>query len=467
MTKLAPELPFYRWEPEATIITGYLQGFEYIIEAAQDLTPDLFGDRHLRAIFEAIREVEASGEPVNHASVRNRLEQAGHLQLAGGNHNLKRLATQEIDLRVSPDGIRAELATIRDWATRRRLANALRTAVHELAQPEGDLNSITRRLDAAVDEARTQQHSGEPMSLAEAGERFKELLEKQRDDPLRNIIPSGYRDIDLRTGGLKRKKMTVLAARPGMAKSALAGNIGARAARAGHKVLFFSLEMDWDEVYARLLADEARYSLSKLRFRRIPEGDWDGVEEGTLQLSGLPFWLQWRRGQSVSEIRAQCLQHKKRHGLDLVIIDYLGNIEDVRQATANKTAVIGQATKGLRNMLQDLDAGLLLIHQLNRGPEREKRRPRLSDLRDSGEIEQDADMVWFLWDEHYQDSEHLARTGNATRDIKIIVGKNRDGAEGVVINLTFQGDFMRFTPRTFEGRFGEPPPDRKQGGHRS
>src|SRR5947209_5842816 len=251
----------------------------------------------------------------------------------------------------------------------------------------------------------------------------------------------GVEAIDELTGGFQPGNLVVIAARPSMGKSALVANIAENASLGGHAVALFSLEMSESELAQRFVASQARIRGEELRRGRVSEDRWQKILDACQKLSEAPLWIDDSSDTGVLEVRAKArrLHHQIDGGLKLIIIDYLqlmrheGNIE-------SRVQQVGQISRGLKSLARELGVAVIALSQLSRAVEQRggEKKPILSDLRDSGEIEQDSDLVMFIYREEYYDKES-ERPGEAD----IIVAKHRNGPVGDIV-LTFQREYPRF-----------------------
>ena len=262
--------------------------------------------------------------------------------------------------------------------------------------------------------------------------------------------PSGFKDLDEKTGGFQPGNLVVLAARPSMGKSALVANIAENAVLAGHPVALFSLEMSESELAQRFVASQARIKGEDLRRGKVAESRWPKILEACERLSNAPMFVDDSSDTGVLEIRAKCrrLHAQMPNGLGLIIVDYL-QLMRAEGRIESRVEQVSQMSRGLKGLARELGVPVIALSQLSRAVEQRggEKKPILSDLRESGAIEQDADLVMFIYrDEYYEkDSE---RPGEAD----IIIAKHRNGPVGEVV-LTFQKEYPRFANYAGE-RFG-------------
>jgi replicative DNA helicase len=443
-------------EAEASVLGAMLVSEPAITRVVDEvkLKPeDFYLDRH-RAIFGAVHELYTKSKPVDQLTVSELLTQQGDLDGAGGRHYVSELAA-----RVPAPG------------------NAKHYA--EIVQE----NSLLRRLLTAGQEIQEwiRERPAEPRQLAEDAERllFQVAHEEQASDFRRvdEILgdevdrleklasgeseltgtPSGFRDIDGITGGFQPGNLVVIAARPGLGKSALATNI-AESVSVKYKrpVAFFSLEMSEVELAQRFIACRARLASDRLRKGKVGQRDWPKVLKAANELENAPLWIDDSSDLGLLDLRAKArrlhTQEQAQGGLGLIIVDYLQLMrpDDLR---ASRVEQVGQMSRGLKILARELDIPVIAISQLSRAPEqRPDKRPILSDLRESGNIEQDADVVMFLYREAYYDRENEDPDNIA----EVIFAKHRNGPIGKR-ELVFQPEFPKFYTRHGQERPIEQP----------
>ncbi len=255
-------------------------------------------------------------------------------------------------------------------------------------------------------------------------------------------VPTGFKDIDAVTGGWQASDLIILAARPGMGKTAMALNWAVSAARKGVPTAVFSLEMSRNQLVMRLLASEAKIDAAKMRRGNLNEGEQDMLMQGMRQLNDLPAQLSIDDTPAITmmELRSRCRRFKREHGLGLIVIDYLQLVgRNVETRYENREREISEISRSLKALAKELSVPVISLAQLNRAPDaRPDKRPRMSDLRESGSMEQDADLVLFIYrDEYYHKSSEEA--GKA----EVIIGKNRHGPMET-IELAFLANYVSF-----------------------
>jgi replicative DNA helicase len=430
-----------------------------VIDEVKLNAADFYLDKH-RLIFEVIHDLYAVSNPVDELSVSEALTQRNKIDEAGGRHYISELAAKVP-----------------------AAANAKHYA--EIVQQ----NSLLRRLLGAGQEIQgwVNERAGEPRELSERAEKllfevahkeqasdFKMLGEILHDevDRLEKLstgeteltgTPSGFRDVDAVTGGFQPGNLIIVAARPAMGKSALVANIAENVAvKKQQPVAFFSLEMSEVELAQRFIACRARISGDKLRKGQVSKRDWPKVLRACNELEEAPLWFDDSSDLGILDLRAKArrlhAQEQERGGLGLIILDYiqLMRSDDHR---ANRVEQVGQISRGLKILARELEVPVVAISQLSRAPEqRTPPKPQLSDLRESGQIEQDADVVAFLYREDYYRDPDEEPDGLAD----LIIAKHRNGPIGTR-KLVFLDRFPKFADHAhqdapIEQPVGEAPP---------
>jgi len=307
---------------------------------------------------------------------------------------------------------------------------------------EAPARDLVERAERSVLEVAHDDRQKAIRSIADVLDEETEKLHKLSvaKSPLTGT-PSGFKDIDEKTGGFQPGNLVIIAARPSMGKSALVANVAENAALGGHPVVLFSLEMSESELAQRFVASQARIKGDDLRRGRVAEQRWPKILEACQRLSQAPLYVDDSSDTGVLEVRAKArrLHHQIEGGLGLIIVDYLqlmrheGHLE-------SRVEQVGQMSRGLKGLARELGVPVIALSQLSRAVEQRggEKKPILSDLRESGAIEQDADVVMFIYREEYYDRDS-ERPGEAD----IIIAKHRNGPVGEVV-LTFQNEYPKF-----------------------
>jgi replicative DNA helicase len=261
-------------------------------------------------------------------------------------------------------------------------------------------------------------------------------------------IPSGFKRIDEITGGFQPSNLVVIAARPSMGKSALVTNIAENAALSGQAVALFSLEMSESELAQRFVSSQSHIHGEELRKGRVPENQWQKILDVCQRLAKAPLWVDDSSDTGVLEVRAKARRLHRQEGLGLIIVDYLQLMRHEGRVES-RVEQVSQISRGLKSLARELDVPVIAISQLSRAVEQRggEKKPILSDLRESGQIEADADLVMFIYRDEYYNKEDSERPGEAD----IIIAKHRNGPLGDVV-LTFRPEypkFMNYAPERF------------------
>src|SRR4051795_1752291 len=398
-------------------------------------------------IFAAMLALHSEGEPVDALTLVEHLKQSGQLDAVGGRGTVDMLAGSV----PAVGNVRQYARIVRENAMLRRLLNAayeIQAKVHTHEAPPRDLVDLAERtiLEVAQEDSRKDFRSIELVLDSET----TKLAELSREGKAITGTASGFEDLDVITGGFQPGNLIILAARPSMGKSALMANFCENAALQGNKaVALFSLEMSESELAQRFIASQASIKGDDLRKGKVPNSRWPKIMQASARLAQSPLYIDDSSDLSVLDVRAKSRRLLQQHadGLGLIVIDYLqlmraaGHVE-------NRVEQIGQISRGLKTLARELEVPVIALSQLNRGVEqRTDKRPVLSDLRESGAIEQDADLVMFVYRDDYYDKES-EREGLAD----VIVAKHRNGGLGTV-ELTFQKEFPRFMTYVGDDRY--------------
>src|ERR1700712_1120213 len=411
------------------------------------LNPDDFYRKSNGRIYQAMLDLHTDGKAVEALTVIEHLKQEGALDEVGG-----AAAVEVLSGSVPAVGnVRAYARIVRDNAMLRRLLEAsyeIQAQVHGHEALPRELVDLAERaiLEVAHDDSRKDFRSIEALLHNEL-----ELLQKLslEGTPITGT-PSGFKRLDEITGGFQPGNLIILAARPSMGKSALMANFAENAALTSNKaVALFSLEMSEGELAQRFVASQASIKGDDLRKGRVPQSRWGKILAASGRLAESKLYVDDSSDLSILDVRAKArrLAQQNADGLGLILIDYLqlmragGNVE-------NRVEQIGMISRGLKTLARELEVPVIALSQLNRGVEqRTDKRPVLSDLRESGAIEQDADLVMFVYRDEYYDKES-EREGIA----EVIISKHRNGGLGIV-ELTFQKEFPRFMTYVPDDRY--------------
>ena len=415
-------------------------------EAINDVTEEIRGSDYYKPAHETIHNVivdlSGRGEPADAVTVAGELQRRGELQRVGGATYLHTLIAAVPT--AANAGYYARI--VRERSLLRRLVSA-GTRIVQLgyADAGGDVDEIVNQAQAEIYAVSERQASTDYLSMSDVSESILDELEEiERNKDKLKGVPTGFADLDRLTQGLHPGQMIIVAARPAMGKSTLALDF-CRSASIRHGVtsVIFSLEMSRSEIAMRLLSAESGVFLQKMRAGEMTSEDWRRVSATTAKVSEAPLFIDDSPNMAMTEILAKCRRLKQQHNLGLVVVDYLQLMTAGREMESRQQEV-STLSRRLKLLAKDIEVPVVAVAQLNRGPEqRTDKKPMMADLRESGSLEQDADVIMLLHRPEYYNSEE--RPGEAD----IIVAKHRNG-ETATIRALFQGHMARFA--NFTGR---------------
>lgn len=428
-------------EAEQAVLGALLVDQQWVVEVMDTLRPECFYVEQHRQIYNAIRRLFQAGGKVDFVTVLNELVGIGAFTEDYGKRYMVSLA-QMTPLLTSD--ISAHVRIIREKYERRCLIEAARAIVSEASDESNSMTALLDRAEQRIFEISNYRAAGGLIPISEvmvdALDHLMLMNSDRRDEFVG--IPSGIKSLDDTISGLNKSDLIILAARPGMGKTSFALNIARNVAvQQKRAVAFFSLEMTREQLALRILSSESGIDSHKLREGNISEDEWPSISDAANRLQDAQIYLDESSNITVTEMKAK-LRRKKDIGL--VIIDYL-QLMNIKN-TGNRAADVGELSRNLKIMAKELNVPVICLSQLNRMTEgRKEHRPQLSDLRDSGSIEQDADIVLMLYREDYYKDEE----GKSPDDVKIgeaycAVAKNRHG-ETRDIPLKWTGSTMRFS----------------------
>ncbi|MFJ7273410.1 replicative DNA helicase [Kitasatospora sp. NPDC098663] len=427
---------------EQSVLGGMLLSKDAIADVVEVLKPaDYYRPAH-EMVHGAILDLYARGEPADPITVAGELTKRGELQRVGGASYLHTLVNSV------PTAANAEYYAqiVHERAVLRRLVEAGTRIAGMGYAAEGDVDEIVNAAQAEIYAVTEQRTNEDYAPLADIMEGALDEIEAigSRNGQMSGV-PTGFADFDALTNGLHPGQMIVIAARPAMGKSTLALDF-ARACSIQNKLpsVIFSLEMGRNEIAMRLLSAEARVALHHMRSGNMTDDDWTRVARRMPDVSEAPLFIDDSPNLSMMEIRAKCRRLKQRNDIKLVVIDYLQLMQSGGSRRAeNRQQEVSDMSRNLKLLAKELEVPVIALSQLNRGPEqRTDKRPMVSDLRESGSIEQDADMVILLHREDAYEKES-PRAGEAD----LIVAKHRNGPTAT-ITVAFQGHYSRFVDMT-------------------
>ncbi|MFT3931924.1 MAG: replicative DNA helicase [Spongiibacteraceae bacterium] len=433
------KLPPHSLEAEQSVLGGLMIANDAWDKVADMVTDNDFYRPEHRLIFRRMAQLVEAGQPIDIVTLADALTHADELDRAGGFAYLAEIARNT----PSAANIRAYAIAVRERSSLRALINAAQTIADSGFHPEGRssaelLDDAERRI-AQISEDRPKAGGPEAINplLKKAVDRIDELF---NSDSTITGISTGFKDLDDMTSGLQRGDMVVVAARPSMGKTTFAMNLVEHAVLNGNKpVIVFSMEMPAEQLILRMLSSIGRINQTKVRTGKLEDEDWPKLSAAITKLKDRPLFIDDTPALSPIEIRARTRRIAREHGAPgMIMIDYL-QLMQIAGSTEGRTAEISEISRSMKAMAKEFECPVVALSQLNRGVEqRPNKRPVNSDLRESGAIEQDADVIMFIYrDEVY--NEESPDKGVA----EIIIGKQRNGPIGTA-RLAFIGQFTRF-----------------------
>jgi replicative DNA helicase len=425
-------------EAEGMLLASLMAADTYVAEALSIVSDEDFYREGNRAVFRAIEGLFSVGEPVEPITVIEQLTKDGDLEAAGG-----RMAV--LDLMETPfiaASYRTYAQIVKDAATQRRLLQVGQEIAKMVVQREGETSTMLQDAETLVYGLSQKGVRGDFARAHELVIRGIERLTAAEESGTGVTgVATGFVDLDRIVGGLQPGNVIVVAARPSMGKTALALGVAEHAALSQERsVAIFSLEMSGDELIQRLLASTAIVDAGRIRAGRLAPEDCSRIGRAADRLSAARLFIDDSEGVTVGEMRSKTRRLKSREGLDLLIVDYIQLMEGTRaRRDENRVQELSTISRGLKMLARDLEVPIICVSQLNRAPDaRTDKRPMLSDLRESGAIEQDADLVLMIYrDDYYDDASE--EKGIA----EVNVAKNRHGPTEKV-KLTFRGSYAKF-----------------------
>ncbi|MEE0808417.1 MAG: replicative DNA helicase [Acutalibacteraceae bacterium] len=434
----------YSVEAEQAVLGSIIMDPKSISDVAVVAKADFFYIPQHKDIYNAITSMYEMSQTIDFVSLLERLKKNGVYDEAGG----KAYLTQLVQSVPSSANVLTYVSIIRERYYARALLGAAQGIIKDINENTKDSDDLISSAEQRIYDIRSGRDTTglthiKQVIEAETYDRLSKIADPETHDDYVGI-PSGIGDLDRMITGLNKSDLIILGARPGMGKTSFALNIARNVAVAGGKtVCFFSLEMTRDQLAQRMLSSEAGIKSEKLRTGDLDSDEWTRLTQAGENLSKAEIYFDETSSITVQQMKAKLLRMKK---VDLVVIDYLGLMHSAKH-TDNRVQEISEITRNLKVMAKDLKVPVIACAQLSRGTEvkGKSHRPALSDLRDSGSIEQDADIVLFLYREAYYDGEKDASEDMSDKTkSECIVAKNRHGEVGTV-QLHWDGQFTRFS----------------------
>ena len=430
-------VPPHNQEAEQSVIGAIFLEPQALITASEILIPDDFYRSAHQKIFQTMLRLSDQGKAIDVITVTEELSSHNELEDVGGISYITEIANAVPT--AANVGYYAQIVS--EKAVLRRLIRVATKIVEDGYTREDEVDALLSEAESRVMEVANRKNAGDFKHvkdvLVETYANVEHLQNRKGDI---TGIPTGFRDLDRLTAGFQRGDLIIVAARPSVGKTAFALNVAqAVGTQTEENVAIFSLEMGAEQLVMRMLCAEGNIDAQVLRTGALNSEDWRKLTMATGTLSRAGIYIDDSAGVRVSEIRAKCRRLKQEHGLGMILIDYLQLIQGSGIAGQNRQQEVSESSRSLKALARELEVPVIALSQLSRGVEqRQDKRPMMSDLRESGSIEQDADIVAFLYREDYYDKE----TEDANT-IEIIVAKQRNGPTDTV-KLAFKKEFNKF-----------------------
>lgn len=428
-------------EAEMSVLGACFLSTTALEKVCEELTSDMFFIEANRYIFNAIYDLHQNKIPLDSTMVKNEIEKKVSLNSIGGIEYL----SEVIDSVITAANIDYYIDIIREKALRRKLIEVSTNITTSAFDEESDTNDVIDNAEKNIFSVTKARKAGEFKSMAEVIRSTQERIESLAKNKQEITgISTGFYDLDKLTSGLHENELIIIAARPAMGKTAFGLNIAVNAAASsGKNVAIFNMEMGAEQLAMRMIAAAGGIEQNKLKTGRLEHNDWKKVNEAISELGETNIFIEDASGITVSEIRAKCRRlASQENGLGLVMIDYLQLIQGGAKYAGNRQQEVSDISRSLKTMAMELKVPVIALAQLSRSVElRENKRPIMSDLRESGSIEQDADIVAFLYRDDYYNKAASEQANTSVTEL--IIGKHRNGSTGT-IELLFEKPMSNF-----------------------
>ncbi len=419
------KVPPHNMDAEKSVLGSILLRKDALYDINDIISPEQFYSEKHKLIYNNMMELAVKNDPIDIISLKSKLEDKGVLEQAGGASFLAEL------VHIVPSA--ANVVHYAEIVKKKYMMRRLIQASEKLAQlgfeENGDLEDILDKAEQQVYELGNKGSSRKFIEMKDALNEAWDALDKLHNagDEMRGV-PTGFRDLDTKLSGLQKSDLIILAARPSVGKTSFALDLARNAAiNSNVPVAIFSLEMSAHQLTTRMLSAASYVDSWKLRTAKLQDDDFVKLRDGIDRLSKAPIYIDDQPGNNIIKMRSTARRLKSEKGLGLIIVDYLQLITPSNVKSDNVVQQITEISRSLKHLAREMDVPVLALSQLSRAVEQRGGKPRLSDLRDSGSIEQDADVVMFI---HREDryKEHDERDGIA----EILIEKHRNGPTGVV-----------------------------------
>jgi len=440
------KVPPHDEDAEQAVLGSMLTDNDAVMAAVEVLKEDAFYREDNKIIYQAILNLYSKSEPIDIITLKDELESMGKFEQVGGFEYLASLPEKV----PTTANVQKYIKIVEEKSVLRNLIKTANEIIELGYNPTEDVEDIMdgaeKKIFDIMQSKNTKSYTPIKDVLVESFTNLEKLYNQKQHV---TGVPTQFYDLDDKTAGLHGSELILVAARPAMGKTAFALNIATNAAlRANVPVAIFSLEMSKDQLVNRMLCSEAMVDSNKVRTGKLDEEDWTKLAEAIGPLSEAGVYIDDTPGISVMEIRTKCRKLKMEKNIGLVVIDYLQLISGSNKRNGSREQEISEISRSLKVLAKELNVPVIALSQLSRAVEqRDDHRPMLSDLRESGAIEQDADIVMFLYRDDYYNKE------SAEKDIaEVIIAKQRGGSTGTV-KLYWMGNYTKFV--NIERRFDD------------
>lgn len=436
MSELLDRVPPHNHDAEQSVLGAIFLEPQALITAAEVLVPEDFYRVAHQKIFQTFLTLSDKGEPIDSVSVAEDLMAKKELEDVGGLPYISEVANAV----PTAANVSHYAKIVEEKSLLRRLIRVATQIVEDGYTREDEVEALLSEAEKNMMEVSNRQNAGDFQHiqdvLVDTYDNI-ELLHSQQGEV--TGIPTGFTDLDRVTAGFQRNDLIIVAARPSVGKTAFALNIAQNVAtKTTENVAIFSLEMGSDQLVSRMLCAEGNIDAQVLRTGALQAKDWEKLTLAMGSLSNAGIFIDDSSGIRVNEIRSKCRRLQQEHGLGMIIIDYLQLIQGSGNGGESRQQEVSEISRSLKGLARELKVPVIALSQLSRSVEqRQDKRPMMSDLRESGSIEQDADIVSFLYREDYYDKE------SENNMIEIIIAKQRNGPTGTV-SLAFKKEYNKF-----------------------
>lgn len=432
-------IPPHSVESEQSILGSILLDKDAIITVSETIMPSDFYKEAHKIIYECMLKLSNKNEPIDLITLTEELKKQGHLDDVGGISYITSLST----IVPTTSNVKYYADIVKEKSVLRQLIKASNDIINLGYENSVKVEEVLERAEKRIFDISQEKASDDFKSINEVLVDAYDMIEKlytNKSDV--TGITTGFKDLNKKINGLQRTDLILIAARPAMGKTAFSLNLVQNAALKGDaSVAVFSLEMSKDQLVQRMLAAQSHVELKKIKTGTLDENDWPRIIDAMAVLSNASIHIDDTPGIKISELRSKCRKLKIEKGLDLILIDYLQLMEGEGN-NESRQQEIAKISRSLKIIAKELNCPVVALSQLSRAPEqRADHRPMLSDLRESGSIEQDADIVMFLYrDEYYHPDSESKNIG------EVLIAKNRHGETGSV-ELVWLGEVQKFADK--------------------